>query len=118
MQAWLVNGDKAGAVCLDDRGFIYGDGLFETIALRRGQPRHLQLHMARLASGCQRLSIPFPEPRLIESQIDALTSGHDAGTVKIIVTRGVGPRGYAPPARPRPTLHWVLRGHQHWLGGV
>lgn len=104
MQAWMVNGDRAGTVFPDDRGFSYGDGLFETIALRRGQPRYMQLHMARLASGCQRLAIPLPDPRAIESQIKALTAGHNAGTVKIIVTRGIGPRGYAPPVRPSPTL--------------
>ncbi len=104
MQAWLVNGKETGAISPDDRGLAYGDGLFETIALRHGQARFLERHLVRLAIGCRLLAIPVPAQQLIEDQISSLTARRRTGTVKLIVTRGIGPRGYAPPERPSPTL--------------
>ncbi|KFF48741.1 hypothetical protein GY26_12820, partial [Gammaproteobacteria bacterium MFB021] len=47
---------------LDDRGFAYGDGLFETVLVRDGQALLWEAHLARLAEGCARLGLP-PPPR-------------------------------------------------------
>ena len=46
MDCW-VDGQPAHAVSLKDRGLAYGDGLFETIAVRNGTPVLLDRHMAR-----------------------------------------------------------------------
>ena len=52
MQSW-VDGQPASALAsLKDRGLAYGDGLFETIAVKAGQPLLLDLHLQRLAHGC------------------------------------------------------------------
>jgi 4-amino-4-deoxychorismate lyase len=84
-----------------DRGLQYGDGLFETIAWRHGRPRFVDHHLERLAAGCARLGIPRPpEARLVEEMAEA--AGRDTATVKVIVTRGSGPRGYRPPVEARP----------------
>ena len=56
MHCW-VDGQPAVAVNLQNRGLAYGDGLFETIAVRGGRPSLLDGHLARLALGCQRLAI-------------------------------------------------------------
>ncbi|PYG96105.1 aminodeoxychorismate lyase, partial [Arthrobacter stackebrandtii] len=56
MHSW-VDGQPSVAVNLQNRGLAYGDGLFETIAVRGGQPSLLDGHLARLALGCQRLAI-------------------------------------------------------------
>jgi 4-amino-4-deoxychorismate lyase len=100
---WLVNGRPGNSVSADDRGLAYGDGLFETIAIRRGKARFLPAHLQRLAEGCRRLAIPLPESVLLEKDLARLAGGLERGTAKIIVTRGAGPRGYAPPGHCVPT---------------
>jgi len=88
----------------EDRGLAYGDGLFETMAARGGQVRWLDLHLERLAEGCRRLSIPVPDPDELRARIleRARAAGH--ATIKLILTRGTGPRGYAPPPDPEPMV--------------
>jgi 4-amino-4-deoxychorismate lyase len=89
---------------LTDRGLAYGDGLFETMALRDGRIRLLELHLQRLAEGCARLQIPAPDQTELRAQLAASAAECPNGTLKLILTRGSGPRGYAPPERPEPTL--------------
>jgi 4-amino-4-deoxychorismate lyase len=94
---WLINGRAGDSVPVDDRGLAYGDGLFETIAVRDGSCRFLDLHLDRLESGCKRLGIPLPSRTLLQAELRELIGAEVHGTVKIIVTRGTGPRGYQPP---------------------
>jgi 4-amino-4-deoxychorismate lyase len=98
----LVNGCEADSISLQDRGLQYGDGLFETIAIRRGRPRLLDLHLARLSEGCARLGLPMPDEALLASEIAAVTASQEQ-VVKLILTRGVAGRGYRPPGHPEPT---------------
>jgi 4-amino-4-deoxychorismate lyase len=99
---YLVNGEPAG-VDPGDRGLAYGDGLFETMAAVEGAVPRIELHLERLASGCERLSLPCPPRAAIETDIARLVAPHGRAVVKIIVTRGSGARGYAPPERAAPT---------------
>jgi 4-amino-4-deoxychorismate lyase len=87
-----------------DRGIAYGDGLFETMALRDGVVQRLAHHLERLALGCERLELPAPDRAELEPQIARATNGIERGSLKLILTRGTGPRGYAPPAAPTPTI--------------
>lgn len=87
----------------EDRGLAYGDGLFETIALRAGHWRFLQLHLERLAAGCAKLGIPEPNQALLKRELDLAADALPEGTGKIIITRGTGPRGYRPPDPASPT---------------
>jgi len=61
----LVNGEYKEHIEISDRGFQYGDGLFETIAVTDGQPVFLDRHLDRLKAGCRRLYIPFPGTGLL-----------------------------------------------------
>jgi len=103
MKRRLVNGSDTVGIALDDRGLQYGDGLFETMAATDGRVRHLGLHLARLEEGCRRLGIPMPSPGLLEEECGRVLEGLGNGTVKLIVTRGPGPRSYRPPAEPTVT---------------
>lgn len=47
----------------DDSGFLFGDGLFETLRVDGGRPRDLSAHLDRLYAGLERLGIEIPEPR-------------------------------------------------------
>jgi 4-amino-4-deoxychorismate lyase len=98
----LVNGREADTISLQDRGLHYGDGLFETIAIRRGRPRLFDLHLARLAEGCARLALPMPDESLLAGEISAVTEAREQ-VVKLVLTRGAAGRGYRPPEYPEPT---------------
>ena len=103
MADWLIDGRPARQVDIEDRGLAYGDGLFETIAIRDGRPRFLDRHLARLARGCEVLGLAAPDPGLVAKEIDQLAVGRERASAKLILTRGPGPRGYAPPPGARPT---------------
>jgi 4-amino-4-deoxychorismate lyase len=108
MASWYRDELKVDAISIDDRGLQYGDGLFETIAIRDGKPRLWALHSERLQSGCRRLGIKLPSPdELLHGLTSAVKAegkvGEDA-LLKIIVTRGQGERGYAPPPNARATV--------------
>ena len=102
MNNWLINGVADDRIEVIDRGFTYGDGLFETIAIRRGQMRFFDYHLDRLLDGAERLDIPAPGRELFNEEAIGLVSGCDYGTLKIILTRGSGQRGYAPPTPATP----------------
>jgi 4-amino-4-deoxychorismate lyase len=94
----LLNGrplaDRGGLSVLD-RGLHYGDGLFETLASRRGRVRFLSLHLERLAAGCQRLQIHLGDVAAIRREVEDAVAGTDAALLKLIVTRGESrARGY------------------------
>ena len=93
-----------GSVDPTDRGLAYGDGLFETMSLRGGKVQRLALHLDRLRLGCKRLELPLPDQSELERQIGQAAAHIDHGHLKLILTRGTGPRGYAPPASPDPTV--------------
>jgi len=103
MKNWLINGETDDRIAVNDRGFIYGDGLFETIAVRDGQLRFLDYHLDRLLQGADRLGIPAPERGVLTGEAGGLAAGHAYATLKIILTRGAGRRGYAPPDPAMPS---------------
>ena len=93
----LVNGKPGNVVQTSDRGLLYGDGVFETIAIRAGRPSHWPRHMSRLQAGCARLGLAMPDSAQLKTEAAQITSGIDQGVLKLIVTRGSGGRGYAVP---------------------
>lgn len=99
----LINGHSDGVISPFDRGFAFGDGLFETIAVRQGAPRLWQAHCERLERGCRALDLPAPERGTLAAEVEQARGADLEGTVRITITRGVGPRGYAPPPAPVPT---------------
>jgi 4-amino-4-deoxychorismate lyase len=98
----LVDGCEDTRVSVADRGLHYGDGLFETILIRDGMPCLWERHLARLAIGADRLGLPQPSRSLLREEAARICAGLDDGLLKLIVTRGVGGRGYRPPASPHP----------------
>lgn len=105
---------------LDDRGPAYGDGLFETVLLRDGEPRLWAEHLARLTRGCRVLGIPLPTLAELERPLGE--AGEGLAVLKLILTRGSGGRGYLPPAEPEPRLRWQLLpfspAAERWEAGV
>jgi 4-amino-4-deoxychorismate lyase len=78
------------------RGIAYGDGLFETMRVHAGRVPWWQRHWARLVAGAGRLCIPLPDPAFAAAEADRMLEGRGVGVLKLVVSRGVGGRGYAP----------------------
>ena len=93
-----IDGVETRVLPVDDRGLQYGDGLFETLLIRGGRARFLDAHLARLSNGLARLGIAFEAWDALRADIGRATTLAPAlAVLKIIVTRGTGPRrGYSP----------------------
>ncbi|CAO3431274.1 aminotransferase class IV [Azospirillum endophyticum] len=90
-----------------DRGFTLGDGLFETIRIKDGVPRHLPLHLDRLDAGVDLLHLPLPygAEELAEAMAALIeATGIADGVLRLTLSRGTGARGVLPPADAKPTL--------------
>jgi branched-chain amino acid aminotransferase len=112
----LVNGqwvpEQEAKVSVFDRGFLYGDGLFETIRLYHGRPFRWAQHMRRLQCGLEllRLGLPFSLDALRTQAAELVQrNALDEGVLRLSVSRGPGPRGYsaqgAGPATVVLSLH-------------
>lgn len=88
-------------IAIDDRGWRFGDGLFETITIDRGLPYQWEFHLARLKSGLAALAIPEP-PHDLANIIKKLLrkNRQEDGFIRLAISRGVGSRGYRPYPQP------------------
>ncbi|MDT8450411.1 MAG: aminodeoxychorismate lyase [Wenzhouxiangellaceae bacterium] len=101
--ARLVDGQPDGQVPAGDRGVLFGDGLFETMAFHHGQCRLWPLHMARLEHGCRVLGLPLQERALLADECRRVAAGEPHCVVRLTLTRGSGGAGYFPPSAPEVT---------------
>lgn len=100
MTFWLNGAYRQDSAAIDiaDRGFLLGDGLFETILLADGVPVFLSAHLGRMRAGAEALGI---EAEIDEAEMAGvlaeLARRNDAQTgfasARLTLTRGVGPRG-------------------------
>ncbi|HEB77723.1 MAG TPA: aminodeoxychorismate lyase [Methylothermaceae bacterium] len=98
-----INGRQERCIDVSDRGFQYGDGLFETFLIKDRTPQLWQQHLARLRRGCERLAIPMPAASMLHEEALVACSGMEAGVLKLQLTRGRGGRGYRVPQPMEPT---------------
>ena len=98
----LINGTPADTIPATDRGFAYGDGVFRTFIARDGQAKNWRRHYDKLEADCAALGIVCPDTTLLHDEVVAVSKSHARAVVKITVTRGSGPRGYAPPHAAQP----------------
>ncbi len=97
----LINGLSEHSLPVTDRGFAYGHGLFETLAVNLSLPVAWQAHLDRLRDGAKRLAIPLPVDiqQLLEQDLTQLLrlqqNAPERQVLKITITRGCGGRGYA-----------------------
>ncbi|MDD5034779.1 MAG: aminodeoxychorismate lyase [Methylococcaceae bacterium] len=99
----LIDGEAKRCVDFADRGLQYGDGIFSTLPLVAGFPLLLGRHLDRLQRDAGRLKIPFPDRSNLLQEALRLASFNPEGVLKILLTRGVGGRGYRLPQRGETT---------------
>jgi branched-chain amino acid aminotransferase len=95
-----VNGsvidEAAATIDIFDHGFIVGDGVFETIALRHGNVFALTRHVARLVRSAVRLGLPRPDPDVVRRAVEATVAANPYvvwGALRVTYTSGRGTLG-------------------------
>ncbi len=111
----LVDGQASDCVPPDDRGLLYGDHLFETVAFVGARAPLWRLHMRRLTRDCERLMVPPPDEELLAAECARLCEGQHRCVVRISITRGSGGRAYEPPPCPVPRRILMRRS---WPAGL
>ncbi len=99
--------DREAVVSVMDRGFLYGETLFETVRFYRRKPFLWKEHMARYTGGCEALQIerPLTGEELLRVGGESIErSGIQNGFLRLMISRGVGRRGYSIEGSEGPTF--------------
>lgn len=99
-------------VSIEDRGFQFGDGVYEVIRTYRGRPFKLDAHLDRLDRSAQAIDLrqPYPFERWVESVTEGLRLGDFPETkIYVQITRGSAPRDHAYAPDLQPTVLMTFR---------
>ena len=115
--AVYVNGTIAPAdqavVPVYDHGFVYGEGVYETLRTYNRVPFLYDRHMRRLRQSAERLllDVPFDDAALLQwiDQTVAAAGELDQAYIRILLTRGVGDLNYDPKSTPKPTTVIIVK---------
>ena len=125
-----VNGrvvdEEHAAVSVFDHGFLYGEGIYETLRTYNGHPFLFDRHTRRLRNSARMLALPVP---LTDEEIagrfrETMRAGGlgDGSTneayIRILVTRGVGELSYDPADCPSPSIIVIVKPHVAPPAGV
>jgi branched-chain amino acid aminotransferase len=101
----VVRRPEDATVSVFDRGFLYGDAVFEVFRTYGGRPFALDEHLARLRRSAERVLIHLPvDEATLGREVDAAlrAAGNDESYVRLVVTRGAGPLSLDPDTAERP----------------
>jgi 4-amino-4-deoxychorismate lyase len=95
----MINGIAADYLNINDRAIHYGDGIFETVLCSSNRLYFWRLHYLRLRTSADKLKLKCPDEKVLLDDIAYLLDAHLSSpekvfSVKIILTRGTGERGY------------------------
>jgi branched-chain amino acid aminotransferase len=97
--------ERDATVSIYDRGFLYGDSVFETIRTYAGRPFALDEHLSRLERSAEIVFIPVPvASSVFASEVsECLRAANNAESyIRVMLTRGQGPLGLDPALAERP----------------
>ncbi|TCV90071.1 aminodeoxychorismate lyase [Sulfurirhabdus autotrophica] len=99
----MINGVQTDKLDALDRGLMYGDGVFRTMVMRNSSVFWWDIQYKKLQDDCAALGITCPGKECLESELAVLTAQTPECVIKIVVTRGVGLRGYTANLAQQPT---------------
>jgi branched-chain amino acid aminotransferase len=123
MQATVnVNGrvfdQEHAVISVFDHGFLYGEGVYETLRTYGGRPFLFERHMRRLraSAGMLSLQIPLDDAAIAARfqdtmRVAGLGSGAGEAYIRILITRGVGDLSYDPAACPDASVVVIVKPH-------
>lgn len=103
--------EEQAVISVHDRGFLYGDGLFETMRVCNAWPFRWDEHWERLKHGALRLdlAIPYESQAMLTSARQLIQANQlREGILRLTVSRGTGPRGYSPRGATQPCTVMTL----------
>ncbi len=103
---------KDARVPVEDRGFQFGDAVYEVVRTYGGRPFALSMHVARLRRSARAVDLPVPwDDERLTRWIGQLVrrSGFREAKIYVQVTRGAAPRNHPVPAIVRPALVMTVR---------
>ncbi|HOL17426.1 MAG TPA: D-amino-acid transaminase [Bacillota bacterium] len=112
--AWIngtVSELAAASIPLEDRGFFFGDGVYESIRIYNGKPFRLEDHLQRLRRSAAAIMLDLADLPKLEAAAPQLIkeSGCPEAYLYIQLTRGVAPRSHLFPAGVKPTMVMYVR---------
>ena len=114
-----VNGtilDRAKAyISVFDHGFMFGEGVYETIRTYNRQPFLFDRHMARLRASAKQIDLtcPYTDKTVLSRIVATMEAGINTGEayIRLLLTRGEGDITYDPRACPTPSLIIIVKPH-------
>jgi len=109
-----ISDASVASVPVFDHGFLYGEGVYETLRTYHRVPFLFDRHVRRLrhSAGLMDLPVPFSERELldrIQETMAAHPGGLDEAYIRVLLTRGVGELTYNLSATPTPTLVIIVK---------
>jgi branched-chain amino acid aminotransferase len=106
-----ISADHAAVISVFDHGFLYGEGIYETLRTYNGRLFLFDRHLRRMRNSARLidLALPFTDQELAAHIHDTIGAANLAGKeayVRVMITRGIGDLTYDPKATPTPS--WVI----------
>ena len=110
-------GDAQNAsVCVLDRGFLFGEGVYETMRTYNRRPFLLDRHLARLRASAERIALeaPLDDTAFTERILRTMQAVDAPGerSIRLLLTRGAGDLSYDLANCPAPTVVVIVRAHR------
>jgi len=106
-----IHDERTAVIPVFDRGFLYGDSVYEVTRTAGGHPVDLERHLERLERSAARIGMVSPGRAAIEAAIAATlaAAGNAESYLRVIVTRGDGELGLDPALADRPRIVVMVR---------
>jgi branched-chain amino acid aminotransferase len=110
----VISADRDAVISVLDHGFLYGEGIYETLRTYGRQPFLFDRHMRRLrrSASMMHLDVPFTDGDLlsrIEATMAAASLGSSEAYIRVLVTRGIGDLTYDISATPVPSVVIIVK---------
>ncbi|MBI3262470.1 MAG: aminotransferase class IV [Acidobacteria bacterium] len=116
-----IGSDRDPMISVFDHGFLYGEGVYETLRTYNGRPFLFERHMGRLRRSADMIQLAVPaSDREMADHIEECMRAFDRAQassnqgplyIRILVTRGIGELTYDPAACPTPTVVIIVKAH-------
>jgi branched-chain amino acid aminotransferase len=106
--------ERHATISVFDHGFLYGEGVYETLRTYNRRPFLLERHLRRLRRSAERIRLPLPwsDEQLGARMAETLAAtSFDEAYIRLLVTRGPGDLTYDPRACEAPSVVIIVRRH-------